>query len=90
MLSKKLSRPKRMLRPLNLPSNSNNKPLLLPNNRLKRLISLSNKQSKPGLPKRSKIKSTERMLSSQLCKKLGRRQKHSLRSPERRLKRRLS
>jgi hypothetical protein len=42
------------------------------------------------LPKRSKIKSTERMLSSQLCKKLGRRQKHSLKSPERRLKRRLS
>jgi len=71
-------------------SNNNNKQPLSPNNKLKRPISLSYRQNRLELPKRSKIKSTERMLNwnwdSLLCSKLRRRQKHLPKSLEKRHK----
>ena len=42
------------------------------------------------MPKRSKIKSIEKMLSLPQCKRPRRKLRHSLKSPERRQKRRLS
>jgi hypothetical protein len=74
-----------MQRLLNLLSNNNSKPPLSPNNKLKRPKWLSNRQNRLELPKRSKIKSTERMLNSLPCSKLRRRKKHLLKSLEKRL-----
>jgi len=67
-------------------SNNNNKQPLSPNNKLKRPISLSYRQNRLELPKRSKIKSTERMLNSLPCSKLRRRKKHLPKSLEKRHK----
>ena len=83
-----------MQRLLNLLSNNNSKPPLSPNNKLKRPKWLSNRQNRLELPKRSKIKSTERMLNwdwdSLPCSKLRRRQKHLPKSLEKRHKKKQS
>jgi hypothetical protein len=79
-----------MQRLLNLLSNNNSKPPLSPNNKLKRPKWLSNRQNRLELPKRSKIKSTERMLNSLPCSKLRRKQKHSPKSLEIRQKKKQS
>lgn len=83
--NKKQLKPGRMLRLPNLLFNSNSKQQLLPFNRQRKLNWQFNRQRRPELHRRNKIKSTEKMLSLLPCKKLKKRPMLLLKSPGKRL-----
>jgi len=83
--NKKPLKLERMLKLLNLLFNSNNKQQLLPFNRQRKLNWQFNRQRKPELHRRNKIKSIEKMLSLLPCKKLKKRPLLLLKSPGKRL-----